>query len=214
LSATVFALQALRAAGTLADDPAIQKALTFIKRCQNYRDQPTLRDPAFDDGGFFFIYDDAVRNKAGVAGKDSAGRPRYASYGSTTADGLRALLACGLPATDDRVAAARSWMERNFSAADHPGKYATERLGDRPALYFYYCSSFAQAWHALHVQEVQTPAGRVVWAEALADELMKRQRADGSWLNPAKAVREDEPVLASSLAAIALAICREHLAEN
>lgn len=214
LSATVFALQALRAAGASAADPAIQKALTFVKRCQNYSDEPKLRDPAFDDGGFFFIYDDSVRNKAGVAGKDRAGRTRFASYGSTTADGLRALLACGLPAADDRVLAARSWIERNFTVVDHPGQYVKERHGDRPALYFYYCCSLAQALHALDVREVQTPEGKVAWAEALADELMKRQRADGSWINPTKAVREDEPVLATSLAAIALAVCRERLTGN
>ena len=58
---------------------------------------PTGCDPAFDDGGFFFVLGDPTRNKAGVAGTDRRGRERFASYGSTTADGLRALLACGLP---------------------------------------------------------------------------------------------------------------------
>ena len=210
LSATVFALEALRASGIPTDAPAFQKALRFIKRCQNYCDDPKLRDPVFDDGGFFFIYDDPVRNKAGVAGKDGAGRPRFTSYGSTTADGLRALLACGLPLTDERVAAAQSWIERNFSAANHPGKYASERLGDQPALYFYYCSSVAQALRNLELHEEQTPEPRS-WAEALADELLRRQHADGSWINPAKAVREDEPVLATSLAVIAAATCRDRL---
>jgi squalene-hopene/tetraprenyl-beta-curcumene cyclase len=214
LSATVFALEALRAAGVPADDPAFHQALTFVKRCQNYADDPKLRDAEFDDGGFFFIYDDPVRNKAGVAGRDRAGRGRYASYGSTTADGLRALLACGLPAGDARVAAARRWIERNFSVGVHPGKYASERQADRPALYFYYCFSVAQALHALDVQEVQTPAGKVAWAEALAADLLKRRRADGCWVNPARAVREDEPVLATSFATMALAVCRDCLAQN
>src|SRR5437899_2627680 len=86
LSATLAALSALRAAGLPADDRAIQKAKGFVERCQNFGDEQ-----AFDDGGFFFIYDDGVRNKAGVAGRDRQGRERYLSYGSTTADGLRAL---------------------------------------------------------------------------------------------------------------------------
>jgi squalene-hopene/tetraprenyl-beta-curcumene cyclase len=212
LSATVFALDALRIAGVPAEDAAFQKALSFIKRCQNYSDDPKLRDPAFDDGGFFFIYDDPVRNKAGMAGKDRAGRSRFASYGSTTADGLRALLACGLPLADGRVAAARGWIERNFSAANHPGKYAKERLGDQPALYFYYGCSVAQALRSLDLDDLETTAESLSWAEALADELLRRQRPDGSWINPAKAVREDEPVLATSLAVIALATCRERIA--
>jgi squalene-hopene/tetraprenyl-beta-curcumene cyclase len=211
LSATVFALEALRAAGVSAEDPVLSKTLIFVQRCQNYNSDPKLRNPAFDDGGFFFIYDDSVRNKAGRAGEDGTGRPRFASYGSTTSDGLRALLACGLSATDDRVAAARTWTERHFSAVDHPGRYAKERLGDRPALYFYYSCSVAQVLRALDLHEVQTERAKVAWAEALADELLQRQKADGSWINPARAVREDEPVLATAFATIALAICLDRL---
>jgi squalene-hopene/tetraprenyl-beta-curcumene cyclase len=211
LSATTCALSALRAAGVPPTDPALEKALSFVERCQNY---PNYCDPFFDDGGFFFIYDDAVRNKAGVAGRDVQGRERYASYGSTTADGLRALLACGLPSADHRIIAARRWLERNFNPADHPGKYARERLGDRSALYFYYCCSVSQAFRMLGLQEMQTVAGRVSWAAALADELLQRQRPDGSWINPGRAVREDEPVLATSFATIALSLCRESLAGN
>src|SRR5207237_10734718 len=36
LSATIFALQALHAAGCPANDPAFRKALVFLKRCQNH----------------------------------------------------------------------------------------------------------------------------------------------------------------------------------
>src|SRR5581483_10149394 len=82
LSATVFALEALRAAGATADDPAFGKALRFVRRCQNYTDDPAGGDADFDDGGFFFMHDDPLRNKAGVAGTDRAGRERFASYGS------------------------------------------------------------------------------------------------------------------------------------
>jgi squalene-hopene/tetraprenyl-beta-curcumene cyclase len=214
LSATVFALTALRAGGIPVSDPAFQKALVFVKRCQNYRDDSEACDPVYDDGGFFFIYDDSVRNKAGVVGTDNAGRERYASYGSTTADGLRAMLACGLSVSDQRVAAARSWLGKNFSATNHPGKYLETRLGDRPALYFYYCYSITRGFPALEMPDAPQPALDACWAEMLADELMKRQRTDGSWLNSAKAVREDEPVLATSFAALALAACRERLTGN
>jgi squalene-hopene/tetraprenyl-beta-curcumene cyclase len=208
LSATVFALEALRAAGCAADDLAFTKALTFVRRCQNHADDPTRRDPAFDDGGFFFIYDDAVRNKAGVAGKDRAGNARFFSYGSTTADGLRCLLACGLPADDARVMAARGWLEKNFSAETHPGNYAEDRESARPSVYYYYSWSVARALSAAGVSEVATKTGKVRWAEALADALIKRQRPDGSWCNDAVAVREDDPVMATALAASALAVCR------
>ena len=97
LSATAFGLEALRAVGRPGDDPAFGRAIHFVCNCHNFADDPTGCDPAFDDGGFFFVLGDPPRNKAGVAGTDRRGRERFASYGSTTADGLRALLACGLP---------------------------------------------------------------------------------------------------------------------
>jgi squalene-hopene/tetraprenyl-beta-curcumene cyclase len=209
LSATVAALEALRAAGCPADDAAVGKALTFVQRCQNYGD-----DATFDDGGFFFIYDDGVRNKAGVAGKDRQGRERYSSYGSTTGDGLRALLLCGLPPEHPRVVAARRWLETHFSATTHPGRYAPEREPNRQAVYHYYAYSAAQALEALALQEVTTPAGRVRWAEALAEQLLKDQRDDGSWVNSVVLVREDDPLVATALATQALAVCRSRLASQ
>jgi squalene-hopene/tetraprenyl-beta-curcumene cyclase len=210
LSATVFALEALRAAGGAAEEPAFRKALRFVQRCQNFQDDPACGDPAFDDGGFFFIYDDPVRNKAGRAGTDRTGKERFSSYGSTTADGLRCLLACGLPPDEARVSAARRWLESHCSVTTHPGKYASDREGARPAVYYYYCWSLARALTSAGVQELRTPAGPVRWADALTEELLKRQQADGSWSNEAVAVREDDPLVATSLAAGALAVCQRY----
>jgi len=207
LSATLFALEALQAAGLKSDETAFRKALVFVQRCQNYADEPK-REAAFDDGGFFFIYDDPVRNKAGVAGKDRTGRERYVSYGSTTADGLRALLLCGQPLDDPRVVAALSWLEANFRGDGHPGNYAEDREHNRGAVFYYYCCSVAQALRAARVEELRTPrGGKVRWAEVLVDELMQRQRKDGSWSNSLVPQREDDPLVATSLATLALVTC-------
>jgi squalene-hopene/tetraprenyl-beta-curcumene cyclase len=212
LSATLFTLQALRAAGVSADDPAIGKALAFVRRCQNFSDEPTKADPRLDDGGFFFIYDDPVRNKAGVvAGTEDSGRQRFYSYGSMTADGLRALRLCGLPDTNERVVAARRWLEGNFSATQHPGTYAKMHASQRNAVYYYYSASTSQAFLDLKLAEIETKTGKVAWAEALADEIMKRQRSDGSWENPVEAVRENDPIVCTCLAIRALANCRTAL---
>jgi squalene-hopene/tetraprenyl-beta-curcumene cyclase len=198
LSATAFALSALRAAGCADDDPALRRALVFVERCQNYGG-----DPAFEDGGFFFMYDDSVRNKAGGAGRDRDGRQRYASYGSMTADGLRSLLACGLPRNHPRVQAALSWLAVRFSASTHPGRFAPGRAALCASIGFYYCWSVAQALAA---------AGTVLpWAEELAADLLPLQLPDGSWRNPDVEVREDDPLVATSLAACALAVCRAAL---
>jgi squalene-hopene/tetraprenyl-beta-curcumene cyclase len=199
LSATTFALEALQAAGCPSDDPAFRKALGFVKRCQNFSDHLS-QDITFDDGGFFFIYDDAVRNKAGTAGKDRYGRERFSSYGSTTADGLRSLIMCGLPLDHPRVRAALAWLERNFEPSIHPGRYAKDREMNRQAVYFYYSLSLAKAFHRAKPSQN--------WTEEMAENLLTRQQENGSWINSAVAVREDDPVVATCLAAQALELCR------
>ena len=44
-----------------------------------------------------------------------------------TADGLRALLRCGLSHDHPRVVAARDWLVRNFSAESNPGEFPGDR---------------------------------------------------------------------------------------
>jgi len=208
LSATTFALEALKAGGVLADDPSWKKALTFVKRCQNWNDDEEQRDEKFDDGGFFFIYDDPVRNKAGVAGTDRRGIDRYFSYGSTTADGLRCLLSCGEKNDSARVQVARKWLGSNFEASIHPGTYAPLRELDRQATYFYYAASMARTpIDQFMVLNKQKKIG--MWIESLGQALLASQRPDGSWVNPAHAFRENEPLVATPFAVLALAEVRK-----
>jgi len=225
LSATTFALEALQTAGCSPDDPAFRKARIFVERCQNFSDDVNQQDAAFDDGGFFFIYDDPVRNKAGSAGKDPNGRERFFSYGSTTADGLRDLLACGLSPDHPRVKAAWTWLEANFDLSFHPGRYAPDREMNRPAVYFYYSLSLAKALRSFNSKkegsELRSRGSRiggqesgVEWSDKLVQALVKRQLPDGSWINAAVAVREDDPVVATCFATQALIICRSALAEG
>jgi hypothetical protein len=200
LSATVYALDALCAAGVSTCDPAIQKARRFVERCQNWPDDDAQCDPHLDDGGFHFILGDAQRNKAGEVGTDALGRARFASYGSATADGLRALRDCGLSENHRRCHAAGDWLKRNFSADHHPGGYARDREHLRPALYYYYCASAA---HAL-----PTSVDAPVNLRQMAAALVGRQRHDGSWANSAVDVREDDPLVATPLAVQALIHCQ------
>jgi len=206
--ATIFGIAALRSLKVPLDDPIYPKVLAFVKRCQNFSDDPEKADPAFDDGGFFFIPDDPLQNKAGAAGKDRLGRTRFRSYGSMTADGLRALLRCGLPPDHPRVAAARKWLETHFTAQTNPGRFAPDRELLRDATYYYYCWAVAHALLAVGGQEVQTQDGKVRWAEALAEELVRRQRPDGSWTNRFTDAKEDDPLVSTPWASAALAICR------
>jgi squalene-hopene/tetraprenyl-beta-curcumene cyclase len=201
LSSTLFAVGALGVANTGTDAPAVARALRFVERCQNFAG-PDGGDPAFDDGGFFFSTADPVRNKAGAAGTDRSGRARHHSYGSATADGLRALLRCGLAVDHPRVVAARSWLTRRFEAATNPGTFEPIREPEREATYFYY------AWSMAHAARALGTAITVPWCEPLARELLRRQRPDGTWVNRFTASKEDDPLVATSFAAGALGLCR------
>jgi hypothetical protein len=226
LSATVFALEALRAA-CVSDKAVYEKAAMFVRRCQNHNPFQHLRwlpeSPGYPqvsrhlDGGFHFIYDDPVRNKAGVA-EQPEGKPAvFHSYGSTTADGLRALRLCGFDEDHNRVWSAVEWLGR-FRADAHPGEYAPQHERNRDAVYYYYAASVSKALrgtdraNAPWVRQIP-PFGRPVasaeeaWAGPLAAELAKRQKEDGSWANPVELVRENDPIVSTANAVIALANC-------
>jgi len=211
LTATLFGLAALRSANVPPSDPAYRQVLIFAQRCQNFPDSPALADPAFDDGGFFFIPDDPVQNKAGIAGVDRWGRRRFHSYGTMTADGLRALIRCGLPAGHPRVVAARRWLERNFDPAHNPGVFQADREVLRDATYYYWAWAVSHAFAALSVREVGGRQRKTDWASALAEELLARQRDDGSWVNRYTDAKEDDPLVATPWAAAALVICRSSM---
>jgi hypothetical protein len=211
LSATVFAIDGLQTAGSADTDPAFQAAKRFVQHCQNWITDPQRRDPRFDDGGFCFVLNDPVRNKAGKAGADDDGHMRYKSYGSATADGLRALLACGVASDHPRVVAARRWLVDHFSAESHPGDYPEDRGHLREAVFYYYTSSIAQAFSALTAQAHDSADLPPAWPERLATALLSRQNTDGFWTNPAVDTREDDPLVATPLAMRALLTCQRAL---
>lgn len=194
LSASAFALVALGTSGTSVHDAAMQRGLKFVSLLQN------------GDGGFFFIHDDKVRNKAGV---DASGVGEFRSYGSTTADGLRSLIACGAGSTDS-ASAARKWLSSHLEPSMHPGKYSEDRKGAQNALYYYWAASMSQA---LRVQSHERSEGNA-WAADLADSLIAKQLAEGGWRNPAVDQREDDPIIATSFALQALTTCRLMLSSD
>jgi hypothetical protein len=182
LSATLFAIGALTLSGVPQNDAELMKARAFVEKCQNA--------PPAGDGGFFFAPGGSDGNKAGPG----------QSYGSMTADGVRALIRLGVPVTDPRLVAARGWLEKEFDATRNPGAFPEVSEIRRASSYYYYMWSVS---HALRDLGVTTP-----WYDALAEELIRRQKPDGSWQNPAAEMRENEPVVATSFAMAALAVSR------
>jgi hypothetical protein len=83
---------------------------------------------------------------------------------------------------------------------------------DRDATYFYYPWSVAHEFRSLGIKEIHSQGQTVRWAEALSEELIRRQRGDGTWTNRFTASKENDPLVATSFAAGALGICRPSLA--
>ena len=214
LSATLFAIGALRLAGVPAEDPALVAARSFVERCQNLDPDGGASEPDLRyDGGFFFSPVVADSNKAGPVAEDGegagdAGAGHYRSYGSMTADGLRALVRLGLTVDHPRVSAAATWLERRYRADRNPGDFPANAEIRRESSYFYYVWTSSHALRALGASTLDTASGPVDWPRELARQLLSQQRRDGSWSNPYTELREDDPILATSFAAAALAIAR------
>ena len=134
LSMTRYVLNALHAAGAADSDPAFTAARIFVERCQN-----------LDDGGFFFSTTEVDTNKAGQSGD------HFRSYGTTTADGIAALLATGHSPEHDRVAAARQWLVSHHRDMAVPGFVGEAYQRWPKGLAFYYSAASAQAFRQLHV---------------------------------------------------------------
>ncbi|MFP6762476.1 MAG: prenyltransferase/squalene oxidase repeat-containing protein, partial [Planctomycetaceae bacterium] len=128
LSNTQFLIEALRAAGVQADDPAMQKALIFVSRCQNLETEHnnTAFAAKVEDGGFYYTPAAGGTSQAGLT--PSGG---LRSYGSMTYAGLKSMLYAGLKRDDPRVKAAFTWIRKFYSVEENPG------LG-RQGLYYYY----------------------------------------------------------------------------
>ncbi len=185
LSMTRYVLEALRAAGASPSDSAFVSARVFVERCQNL----DLQHLDAADGGFFFSTTEFDTNKAGHDGK------KFRSYGTTTADGILSLLACGATRSDTRVVAAQRWLVSQHRDMNVPGFTGAAYQRWPRGLAFYYASASTQAFRALQV----APGFGVV------QELLRTQRRDGSWANPENLVKEDDPLIATAFAIQALA---------
>jgi hypothetical protein len=140
---------------------------------------------------------------------DKFGITRFNSYGSATVDGVVLLLDCGLEPTHPRVEAAKDWFRKNYDVKHNPGKFVAGNEDLRDATYFYYCRGLARMMQRMAWRQWLVKDKSIDVAMALAEELISRQRDDGSWTNRFTDGREDDPLVATPLAAEALLICRQ-----
>lgn len=192
LSMTRRALQAL-AASSPPDDPALAAGLAFTLAC---------RAAPSPDGGRGFVYSPAelALNKGALAeGVDQAQTPAdQKGYGSATADGLLALLACGRDAADPDAQAAQAWIQAHHQPDRNPGLEDAPIAAYGPAMRFYYRATVAESAAALSTT-LSAPARQGLLAAILAE-----QRADGRWQGELALQKEDDPVIATALSILAL----------
>jgi len=195
LSNTAFMVEALRESGLPADDPALQKAIVFVSRCQNlkseFNDQPWAEK--VNDGGFIYT---AANGGTSFAGPEEGGGLR--SYASMTYAGLKSLIYAGLTPDDPRVKAATEYIGKHYTLDENPG------LGQKGL--FYYYQAFSKTM-ALLGKPTFTDASNQPheWRAELTAALAKRQEPNGSWINRADNYMEGDANLVTSYGLLSLA---------
>lgn len=204
LSNTQYFIDSLIAAGVPKDDPAIQRALKFVGRCQNLPDKEKGNDLEFakkakedDKGGFTYTPLDADDSP------HATGDGGLRSLGAMTYAGLKSFLYAGVKKDDPRVQGALSWIRRHYTLEENPGQ-------KNAGLYYYY-HTFAKAMEALgEDQFVDAKGVKHDWRKELLEALKKRQRGDGSFVNVGdRTYGESDPNLATAFALLSLSYVKK-----
>ena len=162
-----------------------QGAIDFVSRCQNLTETNSATwasDEPAEKGGFTYTPDGSSDGTH--------------SYGTMTYSGLMSLLHAKVGADDRRVKAAIDWLSRRYSVEENPGQ-------GKQGLYYYYFV-MAKTLTAAKIDKLKVGEKEVDWRKELAAKLISLQRADGSWANENGRWMEQDPVLASSYALVAL----------
>ncbi|QEH34763.1 Prenyltransferase and squalene oxidase repeat protein [Aquisphaera giovannonii] len=205
LSNTSFMMEALHDSGLPPDDPALQKALLFVSRCQNlkseFNDQPYA--DKVNDGGFLYTAGGPASpagrgGRGGEAGKAKAQDGPARSTAGMTYAGLKSMVYAGLRPDDVRVKAALGYIAKNYTLDENPG-------GGQRGLYYYYLM-FGRAMGALGKKSFTDAEGKEHdWKAELAAALARRQDPSGAWANKDDRFMEGDPNIVTSYALMALA---------
>lgn len=187
VSVLLYAVEALEKTDHPQAAAALTRAKGWLSRCQD----------STGDGGFAFTTEPMSLNNKAEFQDAKQSRPR--SYGSATADGLRALVHCGVQPTDRRVIESAAWLAKHPGTALVPGFDGLPlELGWQRGLRYYYLASLARAVHWLPPVEANKRRTQIVQA------LLVEQKPAGNWQSDAPRMREDDPLIATCFALIAL----------
>lgn len=229
LSNTAFAIEGLRESGLDEKDPAFQRALVFLQRCQMQEKGPdgSVINPmpyakGSHQGGFIYSTSEN-KDKVGVGQSqtafeieetltDGTNANRLRAYGSMTYSGFKSYLYAGLTRDDPRVRAALGWIATHYELRWNAGM-PTQAEGGKPGqatdgMYYYYLV-FAKALAASGSPTVEVVApdgqrGARRWAADLTARLAELQQPDGSFRSVDDRWMENDPVLITAYSLIAL----------
>jgi squalene-hopene/tetraprenyl-beta-curcumene cyclase len=224
LSNTAFFLQALQDSGVPGDDPAVQAALVFLRRTQMVEkgaDGKTINEMPYAKGskqGGFIYATGEERTSPGTGSSEAPTKieetmddgtkvSHLRAYGSMTYAGFKSLIYAQLAPTDPRVVAAMGWIKKNYTLAENPG------IGKNGM--YYYLLTFGRAMKAVdgmgsgsaHHLMIPDASGTEVardWANDLIDRLAELQNPDGSFTSVDKRWMENNPVLITAYALLAV----------
>jgi len=219
LSNLQFALEALAASGLPKEDPAFQRALKFLQRCQNRSESNDIQIPdggkvivSGDDGGAAYMPGQSFAGTIELEGGQVVPR----SYGSMTYALLKGYIFAGLPKEDPRMKAAWEWVSKNWTLDVNPGFQAGP---DPTAAYqglFYYFHTMAKALDLYGSEEVVDAQGKPhAWRQELAGRMLGLVRkTDGAWTNAnSSRWQEANPVLGTAYALLTLELTNVGRAE-
>ncbi len=221
LSNLSFVLQGLHDSGVKADDEAFKRAMAFLQRTQMLgsmsgkdgekivvNDMPYAKGST--QGGF--IYSTSVnKDQVGVGQSyggtieetmdDGSKVSHLRAYGSMTYAGFKSYLYAGLTKDDARVKAAMDWIRTNYTLEENPN-CGTDGL-------YYYLVTFSRALGAfgeptLDVVDKEKKTTPRDWRADLVERLSMLQNEDGSFRSVDDRWMENDPVLITAYALIAL----------
>lgn len=212
LSNLSLMLQGLHDSGLDCDDEAFGRAVVFLSRLQMHDD---VNDMEYADGSRQggFVYAPGPSGDEPSAGEskammieetldDGTTVSRLRAYGSMTYAGFKSYLYANLDRDDPRVTLAMDWMKRNYTLEENPG------LGVSGMYYYFVTFSRAMdAWGMDQITETNADGSTGAthdWANDLIDRLSELQNEDGSFRVLDDRWMEDNPVLITAYALLAL----------
>ncbi len=202
LSNTGMWMQAMHDASVSGDDPAMQKAVLFVNRCQNRSESNpeawAAKGP--NDGGYVYTAtEDNPRGGRMPAAAKAMGEKR--SYGAMTYVGIKSLLYANVDRKDPRVIDAINWIKKYWRLDCNLNMPKDMEKGG--LYYSYYVLTKALRAYGDPII-VDMKGVRHNWRNELAETLKTSMKEGGYWQNDNRMHGENVPVLTTCYSVLAL----------